>query len=217
MTAQEGHPEAPEAHSELTILDAGPVLNFMGRKETATLYMKTLAMMTDTVIVPDAVVDEVTNKSRRDPRFELCGRKLGDIIKGGYIEELTTPVQHKDEEYDFHWAWVTTNCPSGWLTSGKHRGEMVLVAHARHLTAQGRDVVAMIDDGDAIALAERAGIPTFSTVDLFHECVQRGLIPDMADLKRLYGYVEKQDDGLVSFNRTTLKTAFTETGNQRTY
>lgn len=195
-------------HSELAVLDAGPILNFMGRKDTADVYVKTLRLMTDTIIVPDAIVDEVTNKSRKDSRFGLCQRKLGDIIRGGYIEELVTPSALKDDDYDYHWTWVKANCPPYMLTSGKNRGEMVLVAHARVLQAQGRDVVAMIDDGDAVKLANKAGIPSFTTVDLFHESIAHNVIQSAVDLKRLYSLVEQQDDGLVSFDRTTLKTEF---------
>lgn len=93
--------------------------------------------------------------------------------------------------------------------TGKHRGEMVLIAHARLPLAQGRDVVAMIDDQDAIELAEKAGIDTFTTVEFFQECVQRNFIKNKAELRKLYGYVCTQDDGLLPFIRTDLVKEFT--------
>jgi hypothetical protein len=94
------------------------------------------------------------------------------------------------------------------LTSGKNRGEMVLVAHARVLRAGGADVVAMIDDQDAIRLAAKAGIPSFTTVDLLHESVAYGVIGSKTELRTMYGYVAAQDDGLQDFRLTSLTQEF---------
>ncbi|TFD70534.1 hypothetical protein [Cryobacterium fucosi] len=164
--------------------------------------------MTDQIVVPDAVVDEVANKSMKDRRFDLCNRKLAGMISGNYIVELTTPNRLTNEDYDFEWAWVVNNCPASMANSGKNRGEMVLLAHARLIQKQGRDVVAMIDDQDAIRLANKAGIPSFTTVDLFEESVLHGLITSRPQLKRLYSLVANQDDGLLSFHLTGLTNAF---------
>ncbi len=112
-------------------------------------------------------------------------------------------------DFTTHWDWLKRNAPRGMSLTGKHRGEMVLVAHARLLLAQGRDVVAMIDDQDAIKLAEKAGIDTFTTVEFFQECVQRNFITTKAELKQLYGFVCTQDDGLLPFARRELVHEFT--------
>ena len=85
---------------------------------------------------------------------------------------------------------------------------MVLIAHARVLQSRGLDVVAMIDDQDAVDLATKAGIPSFSTVQLFQESVDHGLIPDKTQLKKLYGFVREKDDGLLPFKQTELKDEF---------
>ncbi|MDJ0355813.1 hypothetical protein [Paenarthrobacter sp. PH39-S1] len=195
-------------HSELVILDAGPILNFMGRSDTTDLYLKTLKVMTNSIAVPDAVVDEVEHKSGKDKRFAACRRKLLTVIGGNHITTLVTPEKHQDDDYDFHWAWVTNNCLKSMLGSGKNRGEMVLIAHARVLQSRGLDVVAMIDDQDAVDLATKAGIPNFSTVQLFQESVAYGLIPDKTQLKKLYGFVREKDDGLLPFKQTDLKDEF---------
>ncbi|AUI53693.1 hypothetical protein AC20117_22310 (plasmid) [Arthrobacter crystallopoietes] len=183
----------------------------MGRKDTTDLYLKTLKNMTDSILIPDAVVDEVEHKSDKDDRFKTCHKKLLTVIGGKHIVALSTPPRNKDDEYEFHWTWVMNNCPQEMLSSSKNRGEMVLVAHARVFRAQGRDVVAMIDDQDAAALARRAGIPTFNTVQLFQESVVWGVIPDKAELKRLYGLVQEKDDGLLPFKLTPLKEEFSNT------
>ncbi|WP_125616976.1 hypothetical protein [Specibacter cremeus] len=56
-------------HSDLVILDAGPILNFLARNDTTDLYLKTLKAMTDRIIVPDAVVEEVEHKSSASRRI----------------------------------------------------------------------------------------------------------------------------------------------------
>ncbi|WP_125616979.1 hypothetical protein [Specibacter cremeus] len=117
-----------------------------------------------------------------------------------------------DDEYEFQWAWVVNNCPKSMLGTGKNRGEMLLIAHARTLQSQGIDIVAMIDDQDAAALAARAGIPTFNTVQLFQESVARRLITSKPQLQRLYGYVAEKDDGLLPFKQTELKDEFSNAG-----
>jgi predicted nucleic acid-binding protein len=203
-------PDNPKDHSELIVLDAGPILNFMGRNDTTDLYLKTLKAMTDGIVVPDAVVDEVEHKSGKDQRFTACRKKLLAVIGGQHISMLVTPDRHDDDEYEFHWSWVMNNCPKPMLISGKNRGEMVLVAHARVLQTRGLDVVAMIDDQDAVVLATKAGIPTFSTVQLFQESINHGLITDKAQLKKLYGFVQEKDDGLLPFKQTELRNEFSE-------
>ncbi|WP_404290676.1 hypothetical protein [Glutamicibacter arilaitensis] len=194
--------------SELVILDAGPVLNFLARKETADLYLETLQGMADKICVPDAVVDEIENKSKKDKRFSACRTKLQTILIGNHMVSLQSPPLHQDADFDFHWSWVRNNCSKASLASGKDRGEMVLVAHARVLQAQGLDVVAMIDDQGAVNLAHKAGIPTFSTVDLFVQSIILGVIVDRPQLKRLYGLVEEMDDGLLPFKQTLLNREF---------
>lgn len=201
-------PETQSDHSELVILDAGPILNFLGRSDTTDLYIKTLKAMTGSIVVPDAVVDEVEHKSSKDQRFAACRKKLLSVIGGKHIARLETPERNQDDFYEFHWTWVTNNCPKTMLGSGKNRGEMVLIAHARVLQARGIDVVAMIDDQDAVELALKAGIPCFSTIQLFQESVAHGLIHDMAELKRLYGFVREKDDGLLPFKQTDLNDEF---------
>lgn len=151
-------------HSDLVILDAGPILNFMGRNETTDLYLKTLKMMTASIVVPDAVVDEVERKSGKDKRFATCRKKLMAVIGGSHVTKLMTPERYQDDEYDFHWTWVINNCPESMLSSGKNRGEMVLIAH--------------------------------------------GLIQDKSQLKKLYGFVKDNDDGLLPFTHTDLKNEF---------
>lgn len=121
---------------------------------------------------------------------------------------IITPPKNKDEDYEFHWTWVINNSSDGSLSSGKNRGEMVLIAHARVLQAQGLDVVAMIDDQGAVDLARKAGIPTFDTVQLFQESIAFGLISDKIQLKRLYGFVQEKDDGLLPFRQTPLTDEF---------
>lgn len=195
-------------HSDLVILDAGPILNFMGRNDTTDLYLKTLKAMTARIVVPDAVVDEVDRKSGLDKRFATCRAKLLAVIGGSHIATLETPEKYHDDDFEFQWTWVTNNCSPKMLSSGKNRGEMVLVAHARLLQSHGLDVVAMIDDQDAVDLATKAGIPSFSTVQLFQESVAHGLIPDKSQLKKLYGFVVGNDDGLLPFNQTALKNEF---------
>lgn len=193
-------------HSDLTILDAGPILNFLSRHDTTDLYLRTLKAMTDNIIVPDAVMDEVARKSSVDRRFAACQKKLITVISGNHISKRVSP--EGDDNYDFQWSWVTNNCPSSWLRAGKHRGEMVLIAHARALKFQNVDVVAMIDDQDAISLAAKAGVSSFTTVQLFQECVARGLIADRSRLRELYGYVCANDDGLLPFKLTDLNKEF---------
>ncbi|TFD93418.1 hypothetical protein E3T61_04825 [Cryobacterium lactosi] len=201
MTVEPG----PDEKSDLIVLDAGPILNFMSRHETCTLYLNTLKHMTGTVAVPDAVLDEVNHKAARDRRFTLCQRKLQGILSSGHAKKLETPARVDDEDYAFHWTWVTNACSPSMLQSGKHRGEMVLIAHARLLISRGYDVVAMIDDQDAIKLAHKAQVPTFTTVDLFFESISAGLISTRAELRRLYGLVQPNDDGLLPFERTELE------------
>jgi predicted nucleic acid-binding protein len=201
MTVEPSHDEK----SDLIVLDAGPILNFMSRNETCTLYLDTLKYMTGSVAIPDAVLDEVNHKASRDRRFTLCQRKLQGIVSGGHAQKLETPAPVDDEDYAFHWTWVKNACSPSMLQSGKHRGEMVLIAHARQLISRGIDVVAMIDDQDAIKLAHKAQVSTFTTVDLFFESISAGLISTRAELKRLYGLVQPNDDGLLPFERTDLE------------
>lgn len=192
------------SHSQLIVLDAGPVLNFMGRKDTTALYLNGLKAMTDEIIIPDAVAEEINAKSRTDKRFALCQTQLAKVIGGHHITLLETPDVDSVSDFTIHWTWLRLNAPKDMSLTGKHRGEMVLVAHGRTLLAQGKDVVAMIDDQDAILLAEKAGIDTFTTIEFFQECVRRGYIEDKAQLKKLYGYVCFQDDGLLPFGKTEL-------------
>lgn len=165
--------------------------------------------MTGEILIPDAVAEEIRAKSKRDHRFALCQSQLAKIIAGRHMTLLETPDVESASGFTIHWAWLKRNAPPGMSLTGKHRGEMVLIAHARLLPAQGRDVVAMIDDQDAIELAEKAGIDTFTTVEFFQECVQRNFIKNKAELRKLYGYVCTQDDGLLPFSSTDLVKEFT--------
>lgn len=195
------------------IIDAGPVLDFLARRDwTYILYS---ALPAGSFIVPATVEQEVLRKARTDRRFATVTNqwtKLRNADRVHVLSDEVTPELNVVVQ-DMCGLSMPTR-----LGRPKDLGETMAVAHAVVLAEQGQDVAIVIQEreGTRIALREQArlkrlGLPqgsltVWSVADVVAFAVAAGCakIPDQGSLLEVWREMRGYDDALPDISQTGL-------------
>ena len=196
------------------VVDAGPALTFLARKETTRVLVQGLR---GGFASPETVREEVIRKSRQQPKpfgaakaqwtvLENAGRI--DVLSDDETPELSVAVQR-----------LARMPMTQRLQYGKDLGEVMVIAHAAVLAEEGKNVTILIQerDGTALALQEAARIASMSgvtgsirvwnTETVLLSAVGSQQIPDKKTMKRLYLGMRPLDAALPPINETELITS----------
>jgi hypothetical protein len=194
------------------IIDAGPGLNFLSANKE-----RLLIAVLGPLSVPEAVQDEVLQKSRQDDRFRAAAtvwKKLTprwiQILSDDVTPELATVVQR------------ISGLPMGQRRrQPKDLGETMVIAHAVVAAESGQSVTILMDDGPGAAIAtseigrlQRLGssgqpvgsITLASTLTVLGRAAGNQYLPDRAAMRDTYNRLRGLDDGLPPIENTDLLT-----------
>jgi hypothetical protein len=113
------------------IIDAGPALTFLARKDTTNVLLQGLR---GGLVAPEIVHTEVIRKSRQKPSLRTAKTRWATLRNAGWIELLS------DDETPALSAAVQRLCgmPMGRrIQQGKDLGELMVIAHAAVLAEAG--------------------------------------------------------------------------------
>ena len=194
-------------------MDAGPVLDFLARKDwTRILYS---ALPAGSFSVPATVEKEVLRKAATDRRFATVTNqwtKLKNVNRVHVLpDEVTAELNVVVQDI------CGLSMPKR-LGTPQDLGETMAIAHAVVLAEQGHDVAIVIQerDGSQAALREQArlkrlGLPqgsltVWSVADVvaFAVAAHCPTIPDQTSLIRIWQEMRAYDDALPEISETRL-------------
>jgi hypothetical protein len=196
------------------IIDAGPALTFLARKDTTRILYAGLG--TSRLYAPEQVEREVIRKSRKEKRrfgtAEATWKKVVDA------KRLT--VLADDETADLA-AAVQRLCRMPMSQRMRHQqdlGELMVIAHAAVRAEAGQDVAILIQERDGTAMAHNesrritalAGegrLRVWNTQTILLRAAGTSHLPDRASMKAIYGHMRPLDAALPPIEETTLLTA----------
>lgn len=179
---------------DVTILDTGPCLNFMGTGNTDIL-LGVLEVISASVLVPEDVADEVKYKSMELPVYTRASRAL----QGAERRERITvaPARAGVDPILDEWVAKVFGFPHADIPfRAKDRGEMMAVAHGAALKEQGQTVYVLINDGDGTDLAHAHGLKTFTTVAILRKAARLGIIADRDEMATIWNKMRPLDGAL---------------------
>ena len=181
---------------DVTILDAGPSLNFfsIGR---ADLLLAVVRAGSARIAVPEDVDEEIRRKAGPKSKFARAGGALDWALRTEQILRLDS-TSDRDSDLDRNVSRITGLPFEQRVRKGKDLGEMMVVAHALTLQNQGEKVIALIDDLDGQRLAAKHRVRYMSTIDILRGAARLGLIKNWGEMRQLYLKMEPLDDGLPS-------------------
>lgn len=194
------------------IIDAGPALNFLSIRKERILY----DVVGATLSAPETVRNEVLRKARNEERFEPAGKKWLQleqvrrihVLSDDVTDDLNRVVQRID-----HMPMDRR------FRDGKDLGESLVIAHAVVAAERGQQVVVIIDEhrAAAVAIAEAGrlqrllsqgqavgSIALINTPRILERAAGRATLPDKAAMRTVYNALRKCDDGLVDIAQTNL-------------
>jgi hypothetical protein len=195
------------------IIDAGPVLDFLARKDwTRILYS---ALPAGSFSVPATVEKEVLRKAHVDRRFATVTNQWTKLKNADRVRVLPDEVT---AELNVVVQDICGLSMPKRLGTPKDLGETMAIAHAVVLAEQGHDVAIVIQerDGSKAALREQArlmrlGLPqgsltVWSVADVlaFAVAAHCPTIPDQTSVIRIWREMRAYDDALPEISETRL-------------
>lgn len=191
--------------AQITILDAGPCINFCAAAKQA-LLIEVLQRGSNQLHVPDVVDDEVGKRgsNRRDfPASTVKNWRL--LTEHDHIGILDSSVAADDADVLSEAVKKLTGTPLAQrLTESKDLGEVMVIAHAMVRKDRGEEVYVVIDERWGQKLASKFGMTVIDTAWILSSAVQRGLIADRGEMRKTYDALRKYDSGLVHIDQTAL-------------
>lgn len=180
--------------TDITIIDAGPSLNFfsIGR---AGLLLGVLESISARIALPEDVDDEIRRKAGGVPRFSKSAGALDWALKSDRLLRLDSR-SGQDIELDKNVARIVGVPFERRPQRGKDLGEMMVIAHAKTLQGQGKNVIVLIDDGGGQQLAANHQVAYITTIRILQVAARLGLIQNWGEMRELYMKMEPLDDGL---------------------
>jgi hypothetical protein len=185
----------------LTILDAGPSLNFLATGNQ-NLLVQALRSIRSQILMPDQVEIEVRRKSATKPGFEQAGVRLDRLLAGKQLSILDSPVDLPGLGY-----WVRRlekTSLAERLNDSKDLGEIIVIAHALRLREQQQRAVVLIDEVVATKLAKRLGLQVLNTEGVLRRAAGIGAIAHRGEMRSIYERMRPLDGGLVPYEQTEL-------------
>ncbi len=196
------------------IIDAGPALTFLARKETTRILYGGLG--TAELFAPEQVEREVIRKSRQDK--QRFGTAEATWKKIAAAHRLT--VLPDDETKDLA-AAVQRLCRmpmSERIREQRDLGELMVIAHAAVRAEAGEDVAVLIQERNGTAMAHNEArritnlggggrIRVWNTQTILLRAAGGQQLPDKAAMKLVYEQMLSLDDALPPIAETTLLTS----------
>ncbi|GLZ41227.1 hypothetical protein [Actinokineospora sp. NBRC 105648] len=197
-----------------TVVDAGPALTFLARKDTTRVLFQGLR---GGFAAPEIVRTEVMRKSREKQRLLGSAANQWQMLENaGRIEVLSD-----DESVELSVA-VQRLCHlpmSQRMQQGKDLGELMVIAHAVVLADAGRDVTVLIQERDGTAMAQqeaarfarmaprRGSIRVWNSETVLLRAAGSPQLPDKSTMRRIYGAMRPLDAALPPIDQTDLLTS----------
>ena len=187
--------------TEITFLvDSGPALNFCATDQQSLLLA--VVRTAGTLAAPEAVDLEVRRKAADRTRFRNAETVWCTLVDGQHIEILAASDLVRSK------VRLLTNGPTPQPGSrAKDLGETMCIAHALALRElRGADSVVIMDDGAGTRKAGQFKVASLTTERILCQAVKLGAIRSRAELRTIYDFMRRCDDGLIHFSQTTLAT-----------
>jgi hypothetical protein len=196
------------------IIDAGPALTFLARKDTTRILYAGLG--TADLLAPEQVEHEVIRKSRKEKRrFGAAEATWKKIVAANRLTVLP------DDETAELAAAVQRLClmpMSERMRQQKDLGELLVIAHAAVRAEAGEDVAVLIQErhGTAMAYNEARRIKNlggtgrlrvWNTQTILLRAAGSAHLPDKATMKTVYESLLPLDAALPPISETNLLTA----------
>lgn len=194
------------------VIDAGPALNFFSTHNERLL----LSIIGGWVHAPETVADEVKRKSARDARFAAAPGVWSKLERADRLivlpDDVTPELSRATQR-------ITGIPLAQRKEEAQDLGEVMVVAHAAVMVEEGQSVTVLIDDGGGAALATAeiqrlnrlrktqpglGNLRLVNTYAILTAAIRRRVIPDKAELRRIYKDLADCDDGLVDIRQTDL-------------
>ncbi|NDL56631.1 hypothetical protein [Phytoactinopolyspora mesophila] len=196
------------------IIDAGPVLTFLARKDTTRILYAGLGSAG--LLAPEQVEREVIRKSRQESRrfgtVEATWKKIVDanrltVLPDDETAELAAAVQR-----------LCLMPMSERMRQQEDLGEMLVIAHAAVRAEAGTDIAVLIQERAGTAMAqnearringlEAAGrLRVWNTQTILLRAAGSTHLPDRARMKTVYENMRSLDSALPPISETNLLTA----------
>jgi hypothetical protein len=196
------------------IIDAGPALTFLARKDTTRILYAGLG--TADLLAPEQVEHEVIRKSRKEKqRFgaaEATWKKIVDakrltVLPDDETAELAAAVQR-----------LCLMPMSERMRQQKDLGELLVIAHAAARAEVGGDVAVLIQERDGTAMAHNEAhrirhldgtgrLRVWNTQTILLRAAGSTYLPDRAKMKAAYKLMQPLDSALPPISETNLLTA----------
>ena len=196
------------------IIDAGPALTFLARKDTTRILYAGLGGAD--LLAPEQVEHEVVRKSRQEKRrFGAAEVTWRTIVAANRLTVLS------DDETAELTAAVQRLClmpMSERMRQQKDLGELLVIAHAAVRAEAGEDIAVLIQERNGTAMAHNearrieklGGIGRFrvwNTQTILLRAVGSTYLPDKATMKSVYESMLPLDAALPAISETDLLTA----------
>lgn len=196
------------------IIDAGPALTFLARKDTTRILFAGLG--TADLLAPEQVEDEVIRKSHKDKRrFGAAEATWNKVVSANRLTVLP------DDETPELAAAVQRLClmpMSERMRQQQDLGELLVIAHAAVRADAGEDVAVLIQERNGTAMAyneirriNKLGgsgrLRVWNTQTILLRAAGSAHLPDKATMKTVYDRMLPLDAALPPINETDLLTA----------
>lgn len=189
---------------EITVIDAGPTLNFLCSGQIG-LLLSVLDGLHTQLVMPAEVEAEVIRKSNErggSSKFAGAAKKLDSQVRGTRISVLPSSVT--DQSLMQQVQRVAGTPFQERVKTSKDLGEVMVVAQVLRLQQDGKRVIALIDDNGGRRLANRYHVQALTTVDVLELAVRMRLVSNRGEMREIYDKLARYDDGLASFETTRL-------------
>ena len=197
-----------------TIVDAGPTLTFLARKNTTHILYAGLGAAE--LLAPEQVEHEVIRKSRQDARRfgaaeatwkKVVAAKRLTVLPDDETPELAVAVQR-----------LCLMPMSERMRRQKDLGELLVIAHAAVRAEAGEDVAVLIQERNGTAMARHearriknrgcAGLlRVWNTETILLRAAGSDYLPDKNTMKSVYESMLPLDAALPAIGETSLLTA----------
>lgn len=197
----------------MAVLDAGPALTFLARKDTTKILLQGLGRAGFSS--PETVRDEVLRKSAQTKTLGTAAaqwRKLEsarriDVLSDNETPALSAAVQR-----------LAAMPMAKRLKQSRDLGELMVVAHASVMAANGQNVAILIQEADGTRMAQQEaarlrhrGAPgslrVWNTQTVLLRAARSPELPDKATARVVYERMRPLDLALPPIDQTNLLTS----------
>ncbi len=196
------------------IIDAGPALTFLARKETTRILY--VGLGTADLLAPEQVEHEVIRKSRKEKRrFGAAEATWKKIV---HAKRLTVLPDDESPELAAAVQRLCLMPMSERMRQQKDLGELLVIAHAAVRAEAGEDVAVLIQERSGTAMAHNEAhrinnlkgtgrLRVWNTQTILLRAAGSTHLPDKAKMRTIYESMLPLDAALPPICETNLLTA----------